>query len=229
MGLIKKYADKLSYWVSEKDKGQSDAINKGFARATGDILYWINSDDVLLPGALEKVASFFAGHPDVGCVIGDLELIDESGKRLSLKKAIPFHFNTALYTGANVPQPAAFFTRTAWEQTGPLRVDLQYQMDFDFFLRMGAKGVRFALLREPLAQFRLHRESKTVSQYRELVQQANRIIQDEYLPKAVRDSKLKAEYLSLLRWVYRARGFFVRALTRGDIVPFKATLARLKV
>ncbi|NVO00781.1 MAG: glycosyltransferase, partial [Geobacteraceae bacterium] len=83
--IIKKYADRLTYWVSEPDRGQSHAINKGFERATGEIFGWLNSDDWYHPGALQAVAEAFAANPDVGAVVGAGEMVDEEGKQLIYK------------------------------------------------------------------------------------------------------------------------------------------------
>lgn len=227
--IIKKYENKIAYWVSEKDKGQSGAINKGFQHATGDILHWLNSDDLLVPGALFSIADFFSTHPEVDCVIGDLEVIDAQGRVLFMKKAIPFHYSSALYTAALVPQPSTFFTRKAWQKTGALDVSLQYTMDFDFFLRMAQQGIKFDILKKPAAKFRLHKDSKTVSGYTKHVWSENRKIQERYLPAYFKNLFFKEQYLTFLTWLYRARGYVTRAVLRGDVVPLKATIARNRV
>lgn len=219
--VIKKYGSRLSYWLSEKDRGQSNAINKGFHKCTGDILHWLNSDDVLLPGSLDLVAGFFEQHPDIDCVIGDLKVIDSNGQFLILKKAIPFDFKTALYTSCLVPQPSTLFTRRAWEKTGDLDVSLYYQMDFEYFLRMAKAGVKFGLLKKPLAKFRLHAESKTVSEYNDLFFQAYRSIQDQYLSVPIKDMPFKEDFLKLMNIFYKGRIFFTRAILRGDFIPYK--------
>lgn len=225
--IIKKYEDRLAYWVSEPDKGQSEAINKGFHRATGEIFHWLNSDDVLVPGALQVVAEYFLEHPHIGCVIGDIETIDENSRFLFLRKAIPFHFRTALYGAYSVPQPSTLFTKEAWLKTGDVDVSLQYQMDSEYFLRMAKAGVKFDLLRKPVARFRLHTGSKTVSEYNNLVWDADRItIQSRFMPFQVKRNGLLGFYMKSMKWMYRTRAFLVRALTRGDSVPFK--MARLR-
>ena len=83
--IIRKHEDNLTYWVSEPDKGQSDAINKGFQRATGDILTWLNSDDYYLPGTLHTVAEYFTQHPDVECIYGDLQVVASNGDLLYVR------------------------------------------------------------------------------------------------------------------------------------------------
>lgn len=224
--IIKKYEDQLAYWVSEPDRGQSDAINKGFRRATGEILAWLNSDDIYRPGALFKVAAYFRQHPEIRCVSGDIVMIDQTGKVLYARKVIPFQFRMALYGGCLVPQPSTFFTRGALEKTEELDTGLQYQMDFEFFLRMASQGVKFGIIRVLLAAFRLHPASKTISEYDEKVAQANFIIRRRYSHLRFRNESVERAVFTALKWLYRAKGFLIRAVTRGDFIPFKGAVAR---
>jgi len=223
--IIRKYADRLTWWVSEKDKGQSDAINKGFRRSTGDILAWLNSDDLYCPGALVLVARFFRQHPECDAVIGDQESIDKDGRMLDLKKCVPVTFRRSLYSACGVPQPSTFFTRRAWKITGEVDTTLQYQMDFEFFLRMQARGVRFGMIPERLARFRLHGDSKTVSQYDNLVWAANRKIQDQYFRVPLHGASREI-YRQGMKWLYRLQIYGLRMATRGVVVPFRSTRAR---
>jgi len=224
--IIKKYQDRVAFWVSAPDGGQSNAINQGFARATGEVLAWLNSDDLYLPGALEAVAEFFQNHPGIDCVIGDQDTIDPKGQHLCTVKNIPFSFRRTLYGGAMVPQPSTFFTRRAYEAAGPLDTGLHYQMDYEFFLRMASRGVRFGILPRPLAAFRLHRASKTISEYHHKVQQANFVIRKRFSRLRLGDERLTALAFQTLRWLFRLETYLIRALTRGDLIPFRATYAR---
>ena len=227
--IIKKYQKSLKYWVSEPDKGQSDAINKGLKIATGSILQWLNSDDVLMKGALNYINEYFNKNPDKGCMIGDLQLINLTGKFTTLIKAVPFHFNSALFTTGLVPQPSTFFTRRAWEKTGNLDISLTYQFDYEYFLRMAKAGVKFGILRKSIAQFRLHPDSKTVSEYNNLFFESVTTIQDYYLPSSLKNAKFKNKYLKLLKLFYKIRIFIARAFLRGDFIPFRAKIARIRI
>lgn len=227
--IIKKFEKELTYWVSEPDKGQSDAINKGFHKSTGEILHWLNSDDVLVPNIISKVVQYFNDHCEIGCVIGDQINIDKNGNQLNIVKAIPFHFSTALYGACMVPQPATIFRRKAWEKTGDLSISLQYQMDFEYFLRMAKADVRFGLLKEPVAKFRLHANSKTISEYNNLVWGSNRIIQNKFLKFQVKEKGFLGYYMKFMKWFFRLRAFFIRSITRGDVIPFKGTRARRSI
>jgi len=158
--IIRKYESQLAWWVSEPDKGQSDAINKGFAHATGDILTWVCSDDTLLPGAVSTIVDLFARHPDAGMIYGDALLTDPAGEKIGVCLGKPYSLRT-LTIYATVPQPASFFSRAAWEQFGPLDSKIHFAMDRDLFLRMAG---RTPIYYEPalLATMREHPESKSV-------------------------------------------------------------------
>lgn len=224
--IIKKYKTRLAHWVSEPDKGQSDAINKGFRYATGKILAWLNSDDIYLPGTLFKVVHYFQKHSEVECVYGDIIMIDQVGKTLYKRKVIPFQFRMALYGACLVPQPSTFFTREALGKTGELDISLHYQMDFELFLRMASRGVKFGIIRRPLAAFRLHSAAKTVSEYTRKVAQANLIIRRHYSRLRFCNESVERTAFCTLKWLYRAKGFLIRAITRGDFIPFKGAVAR---
>jgi glycosyltransferase involved in cell wall biosynthesis len=142
--IIKKYEPWLSYWVSEKDRGQSHAINKGFARATGDIFAWLCSDDVYAPGALNRVAEVMAKSRNA-MVIGDAVITDGPdtlGGKLDRRRP---SFEEMAYNVKTFPQPSTFWTRDLWEAAKPLREDLYFVMDYDLWLRMVplAKSVKY--------------------------------------------------------------------------------------
>ncbi len=224
--IIKKYEKHLAYWVSEPDKGQADAINKGFSKCTGDILCWLNSDDVLKSDSLQLVSDFFLLNRDIDCIIGDLEIINERGGLLVLKKSVPFDFKMHLYTACLIPQPATFFTRKVWQETGELDYRLNYQMDYEYFLRMADKGFNFALLRKPLAQFRLHENSKSISDYKTEFFKDQILIQNKYIPKYIEKNKYKKKILRIMKMYYKIKMYLIRFLIRGEFIPFKAAIAR---
>lgn len=227
--IIKRYENQLTYWVSEPDAGQSDAINKGFRMATGEVLAWLNSDDIYLPGTLFKVADYLQKHPGIGCVYGDLIMMDQSGDILSTKKVTPFQFRMALYSACMIPQPSAFWTKEAWTKTGKLDTSLHYMMDFEFFLRMASQNIKFGCIYEPLAAFRFHSTSKSVAEYEVKFAQDRLAIYRRYSRLRFKNKAIEQTVFKMLKWLYRTKGFAVRALTRGDIIPFRATAARKSV
>jgi len=109
--IIKKYEKYLAYWISEKDKGQSEAINKGFRRSTGEILAYLNSDDTYSKGTLLYIARYFQKHPDIDLIYGNAYFIDTHDKRIGKWETINYDFDIHLYDSAIVPQPAAFWRK----------------------------------------------------------------------------------------------------------------------
>lgn len=162
VGIIKRYQDRLHYWVSEKDSGQSEALNKGLRRATGDIIGWLCSDDLYLPGTFEKVVRIFEQHPAAGMLHGRSILFGK-GKKELIKGAEPKDLELRYFSVIPFPQPSSFFTRTAINHTGLLDESLHFAMDYDLLIRVAGQ---FELLRteEVLSKYRLHSSSKTVSQ-----------------------------------------------------------------
>ena len=149
-------------WWSEADGGQSEAMNKGFRRATGEIIGWLNSDDRYCPGALERIGKVFAENPDVDVVYGDYTFMDEAGVILTERREIAFNFFTLLHHRSPfIPTTATFFRRRIFDEGNFLNESLHYAMDHEFFVRLAIKGYRFQHLSAVVADFRLHSESKT--------------------------------------------------------------------
>lgn len=161
--IIKKYNHSIQYWVSEKDSGQSNAINKGFIRASGEIINWLNSDDQLTPGALHRIANYFREHPEVTVVHGRIEYFGETTPYYSVN--IPKKdLRTRYVSHICMPQPACFYRKKLLDEQGLLDESLHFSMDTDLFVRA---GLHYQLLQveEVFARFRLHAESKSVSSF----------------------------------------------------------------
>ena len=158
--IIKKYADKLTGWVSKPDHGQTDAINKGFARSQGEIMAWLNSDDIYNPGAVSSAVEFLQKNPDIGLVYGDTDLIDASGQKIGRFNAQQTSYQRLMKGGVYIPQPAAFWRRDLWERSGPLDPSFYFAMDYDLWVRF-AKLAPIQYFPELWASFRIHGEGKT--------------------------------------------------------------------
>jgi len=147
----------------EPDAGQSDALNKGFAKARGGWLFWLNADDVLLPGALKKVLDRINRIDRINWIAGDTVYLDEKGivkdARTDAKWRSWFGKNLSVWTGG----PSAFFRRELWEKHGGFAADLKYAMDIDLWTRWAKAGERFVGLGDYVWGFRMHDESKTGS------------------------------------------------------------------
>lgn len=160
--IIRKYQDYLAYWVSEPDRGQSHAINKGFQRSTGDVLVWLNSDDVYEPNVFGLVAETLDPSAGVPVVFGDCLFTDETGAPVNVGRGIdkPFYRKLCYWIGWDIYQPTAFVARQVLEQVGPLDESLRLALDYEWFLRIAAH-YSFKHLRRTVARYRLHTRAKT--------------------------------------------------------------------
>lgn len=148
-------------WVSEKDGGQTDAVNKGLKLSSGEIIGWLNSDDIYYPATISKVLDFFAQHPDVDIVYGQADHIDTNDQPFERYPTEPWNFER-LKEVCFICQPALFFRRRVLAQCGLLNDILHYCMDYDYWLRLSLAGLKFAYLEEPLAGSRLYPDNKTL-------------------------------------------------------------------
>lgn len=159
--ILRAHAGRIQ-WVSEPDRGQAHAINKGFALARGEVLSWLNADDRYLPGAVSRAVGCLLSHPELAAVYGDVEWIDEHGRVLELRRSMPFDLHRLLNYYNYIPQMGTFFWREALEEVGGLDEALQYAMDYDLWIRMG-KRRSMGYMGCVLAQWRIHKGSKTSS------------------------------------------------------------------
>jgi len=163
--IIRKYEAWLAYWVSEKDSGQSNAINNGFMLSTGEIMGWLNSDDSYNKNALSKIAIIFDNKDEFNWLVGATYIINKEGKLLKIQHSPdPISNKTFfLYQKYWIPQPSTFWNRKIWQQSGPLSEDLNYVMDvdlfFNFFLKNQPKITQYLI-----SFYRQHNTSKTVGQ-----------------------------------------------------------------
>lgn len=161
LSILKRHHNRL-YWISEPDNGHSDAINKGVGLSSSPIIGWLNSDDVYYPGALQKVVIYFDRHPEVEVVYGEAYHIDENDRVIGEYPTEPWNWER-LKEVCFISQPAAFLRRRVFDDNGPLDVSLHYSMDYEYWLRLGRNGARFAYLPEVLASTRLHDEAATLA------------------------------------------------------------------
>ena len=160
--VIRRFSDRLAWWVSEKDRGQTDAINKGFARANGEILAWLNSDDTYEPHAITEAVGFLQSRPEVGLVYGDANFIDENGCFIGRFPAAQTDYRRLRQGFVHVPQQAAFWRADLWRKVGPLDPSFYFAMDYDLWTRLAALApVEYTA--RLWANFRLHTQGKTIS------------------------------------------------------------------
>ena len=160
--IIRRYADRLAWWVSEPDRGQTEAINKGFAHARGEIFAWLNSDDMYLPQAVSEAVQYLQNHAEVGLVYGDANFIDERGRVLGKFPARQTDYRRLRRGYVHIPQQAAFFRAELWRKVGPLDTSFYFAMDYDLWVRI-ARHAKIVYLPRLWANFRLHGSAKTIA------------------------------------------------------------------
>jgi glycosyltransferase involved in cell wall biosynthesis len=159
--IIRQYSEKLAWWVSERDKGHADALNKGFAHAKGEILAWLNSDDTYQPHAVSEAVEYLMAHPEVSLVYGDANLIDENGDYLGRFPSKQTDYARMLRGSVHIPQATTFFWAKYWKLVGPLDLSLKFSFDYDLWVRL-AKLASITYIPRVWANFRLHSQGKSV-------------------------------------------------------------------
>ena len=164
MKFIKKYEPWIDYWVSEKDRGQCHAINKGLAKANGELLGWLNSDDWYTEGAFFKVALAHLEDPAAGAIYGQGHIVNEKGEVTHTPELVQADRQSLLdwANGSDFMQPSCFFTREAWRKCGPLDEGLHFSLDVDLWLKISEK-YRFKKIDDLLSMSLTHSKAKTTS------------------------------------------------------------------
>ncbi|HMQ32296.1 MAG TPA: glycosyltransferase family 2 protein [Chloroflexaceae bacterium] len=212
--IVERYAPCLSYWVVEKDRGQSDAIAKGFARATGELINWLNSDDLLLPGALAALGAAARANPGAA-IAGEVIRFGAGVKgEPRLRQRGLTHENLVKYwTGAAYyQQPALYYPRAAYEAAGGLDIGLWNSMDYDLFCRV-LRHAPVVYLPQPLVRFRYHEASKTVTSGDFFMRERLRASQ-RYWPGLVSAAEAREARRYTARFYARRA---VRRLARGQL------------
>lgn len=165
--ILGRYAAQLAASESARDGGQAEAIVRGFAKVSGDIMAWLNADDLLMPGALAFVGNYFATHPDVDVIYGHRVVIDAQDRETG-RWVLPPHDPEFLRWGDFVPQETLFWRRSAWERSGGVDPRFHFALDWDFLLRLQESGARIVRVPYFLGMFRVHELQKTSAAHREI-------------------------------------------------------------
>lgn len=196
--IIAEFEDHLAYWVSESDNGQSHAINKGFQQASGDIYCWINSDDYLVPNAIQSVADYFTNHPDCQVLVGNSrKLYSPSGKWGKESRGLSGNVDEVFLDWKRrwFPQQATFWRSTLWHETGGLDESLRYTMDIDLWIRF-SRLTQIHSIPLVLAVYRFHESAKCVAHPLEVVDELFEVLFRHY---QAQPDKLKQGLSNLLR------------------------------
>lgn len=196
--VLKKQAVNLSGWASEADSGQSQAINRGFAKTSGDIMAWLNSDDLLLPGALNVVSNYFRRHPDVDVVYGNRLLINEKDLEIG-RWILPGHDNAVLSWADYVPQETMFWRRRIWDKVGgQIDESFRFAMDWDLLVRFREAGAKFAHIPRYLGAFRIHEHQKTSATINEIGHQEMDRIRERLLGRVPSRKEIRKAIIPFL-------------------------------
>jgi glycosyltransferase involved in cell wall biosynthesis len=201
-------------WISERDNGQSEALNKGFRRARGQIIGWLNSDDRYRTNCFEHVVRAFEDNPDVDIIYGDYLLVDEVGKVLKIRREIEFNAFILLYHRIlYIPTTATFFRRRIFEEGNWLDEKLQYAMDLEFFIRLSERGYRFKHIPQLLADFRMQPNSKTCrSPERQRMEHRKVVFAAAPIFRRLKSPSLRSLALALLRSIASVRRYSEKML-----------------
>ena len=158
-GIVERYADRIHKKIFEPDGGPADGLNKGFAQATGEVFGFINADDILLPGALSKVAQYFESHKDIDILLGNGVQLDGNGVVTRTMLSTHWDLRRYVYRACVMVQQANFFTAKAFEKAGGFNTDNRTCWDWELLLDMSATGAKFMKVEDFLGGFRLYPES----------------------------------------------------------------------
>jgi glycosyltransferase involved in cell wall biosynthesis len=227
--IIKKYSAELSHWESGPDGGQAEAILKGFNIAQGEILGWVNSDDVLLPGCLRTVATGFTDDPEVIAIAGRSVFIDRANRPIGV--IVPTTRRTwkdMLFWGHGLAQMATFWRRSAYEAAGGLDTTFSFAFDYDLFVRLKRIG-KIHLIRQYLAAFRLHPHQKTVTCHH-VSMSDNQLIRKKYghgsfsrLSAMARRARIAQRIANRLAWIKDQHSLETLCMTWLKVKPIRSS------
>lgn len=220
VGILHRYSSQPGWehlrWVSEPDKGQSDALNKGLQVVTGDIVGWLNSDDRYRANCFRNVIQGFVSYPQADMLYGDYTMIDQVGRIFRIRREIEFNrFILSYLHILYVPTPSSFFRSRIFREGNWIDTSLDYAMDYEFILRLAEKGYEFQHIHELLADFRLHPASKSgVHSSKQRAEQDEIALAHSVLLASLKGGRSKRTALAVLRAV--ARGIrYCEKLRRG--------------
>lgn len=196
--IIKKYEEYISYWVSEKDNGQADAINKGLKMATGKLLCFQNSDDIFYANSFKLLAEFHQEQPDFDCYFGDLLFIDAADNTLEILKTSKFDIKAQILEGMQVFNQSLYFTKKIAEKHGYLDEKLSFVLDYENILRWAYNRAQFTKVPKLIGAFRIHEDAKT-NQLQAVRQKEHEIVKKKYFDLVFANKKPSKIVYILLR------------------------------
>jgi glycosyltransferase involved in cell wall biosynthesis len=207
--IIRRYEKHLAFWISEKDNGAADAIAKGFRRATGSILAYLNSDDIYLDGAL-KTAGEAMADSGIDVLFGDTLWIDTAGNHIGERRQTSFDAEGYMCGGADLQQPSTFWRRELYERCGGINPEFRFAFDTDLFFRFIKTGARFKHVKQTLSCYRIHPQSKSSTESTVCERELARL-RTEHLPFAI--NSIRARWFRNRARAHRALAYVLQ----GDL------------
>lgn len=207
--ILQKYPHLV--WKSKPDQGQSDALNQGFRLATGDIIGWLNADDLYLPKCFEQTVKSFANSAESSIAYGDYRWVNEQGQVIQFRKELDFDWFILKYLHVlYIPSTSTFFKRKIFEEENFLDTSLKYSMDYEFFLRLARQKYHFVHINSYLADFRWHQENKSTIAYLEQKEEKTRALlrHDSFLQKI--PPHIQSLIRNLLEILARGKRYFLK-------------------
>ena len=167
VNIIKEFSSALSWWVSEADTGQSNAFNKGFAKAKGEYFFWVNADDILLPNTLEYIKQIIVNDANTLWIVGNTVFFNEDGKIMKCAQGPKWNSYIVHNSSLNIYGPSSIFHHSLYTEVGGFNEKLHYAMDTDLWLRFKEKGFQYERLKQYIWGFRVHTNSKTSHAFRD--------------------------------------------------------------
>lgn len=226
--ILQRVRDPRLKWASERDRGQSDAINKGLKQVTGEFIAYLNSDDLLLPGAVKATMDAFQQHPSSSLIFGDCIHIDRQGAQIGRELySAPFDIEQVLRGRVFIPQQTMFWRRQVTDRIGLFDESLHYLMDVDYWLRAAAAGFELRYAPGVRAGYRLHDDSKTVSRVEDFWRDWDKMIEKffalPYLPLEM--ARLRPVTRTTYWWMYTLRGAWLQG-ARAELRPLLRRIMR---
>ncbi len=224
--VIKKYEKYLTYWESEKDSGQTHAINKGFLRSSGELVNWLNSDDLLEGAALRTLGDAVLDNPNADVFYGDYRAVNEVSSTIYFRKCSPYR-PKCLFWGRQISsQPSVFFRRAMLSRHGMLNEQFHFCMDIEYWIRCARNDAQFLQLKCPIGVTRVHGDAKTTKLQRLLYDEHKSLVRSYgALSPLEKGSSLEDISYRLLNRYWRARAALNRVIYRGDFSLGRASKA----
>lgn len=229
IGILRKYEGTYNLiWISEPDYGQTHAINKGLKMAKGEILAWLNSDDLYLTYTISTVVSSYKKYPEYDFFFGDGQIISPEGNILLTIKEPDFDYGILFYGGNPFGQPSTFFTKRMVERIGYLDETLNWSMDYEYWLRAAQSGIKFKQTPKVLSLFRVHYSSKSQKSHPLIMRQHLEVLNRYRRFRIHKLHNLDYIFIKSMKYLYRFKKVFLMAVQRGQFAPFAYKLKTRK-